>query len=193
MRIMLHRQWNKVIEMNRAEKTDWAKTFKENLEKSQAVIFADYKGLTAVQADEFRKVVRDRGGYVRVVKNNIARIATKDGSLGEGTKAVADKMVGPTLAAFAFQDAAAVAKAIQDFAKDNEALVIKESLMDGKEITPAEVEALASLPSREELLSMLLSVMNGPARDFVSVLAAVPRGLVNVLSAIKDKKEAEGA
>lgn len=176
--------------MNRAEKTQLATELKEGFQKSQVTIFVDYKGLKAADADIFRKKVRDTQGEVRVVKNNITRVITKDGSMGDDAKALMDTVVGPTMVVFAYNDPAATAKAVHEFLKDNEALALKDSLLGTKRISAADVEALASLPSREALLSMLLSVMNGPARNFVTVLSAVPRGLVTALAAIRDKKEA---
>ena len=175
--------------MNRAEKTELANALKEKFSKANVAFFADYKGLTAVQADDFRRKLRSHNVEVKVIKNNIARFVTKDGSFGEDTKAVTDSVVGPTLVAFAYGDIAAAAKVVHEFAKDNEAFVLKSSLMGKKKIEAADIEALASLPSREVLLAQLFGVLNGPARGFVSVLAAVPRGLVTVLSAIQKKKE----
>ena len=84
------------------------------------------------------------------------------------------------------------AKAIFDFSKDHEALDLKDSLLEKKKITPSDIEALAKLPSKDVLLSMLLSTFQGPSRSFVSVLAAVPRSLVNVLSAVEKKKAEDG-
>jgi len=99
-----------------------------------------------------------------------------------------DEVVGPTLVAFAFGDPAAAAKVIHKFAQDNEALKLKDSLMGTKRIDASGVEALAKLPSKEVLMAQVLGTMNAPIRNFVGVLAAVPRGLVTVLSAIEKKK-----
>ena len=96
--------------------------------------------------------------------------------------------MGPSLVAFAYEDPASAAKVIHKFSVDHEALKLKDSLLGTKKISASAVEELAKLPSREVLLAQLLGVMNGPARGFVSVLAAVPRGLVTVLSAIEKKK-----
>lgn len=174
--------------MNRAEKTKLAEDLKQKFQSSVVCIFADYKGMTAPQADEFRKTLRGVGASVKVVKNNVARHVVKDGSFGEEARQVLDGVVGPTLVAFAQKDAAAVAKAVHQYAKSNEALQLKDSLMGRKRITPKDIESLANLPSREVLVAMLLGVFNGPARGFVTVLSAVPRGLVTVLSQIEKKK-----
>jgi large subunit ribosomal protein L10 len=177
-----------VILMNRTEKTELASSLRDKFAKATVSIFADYKGLTAPQADDLRRQLRTVQSEVLVLKNNVARLLTKDGSMGEGAKDLMDGVVGPTLVAFAYGDPAAAAKIIHKFATDNEALKLKESLMGTKRIEASGVEALAKLPGKEVLLAMLLSTMNAPARNFVGVLAAVPRSLVTVLSAIEKKK-----
>lgn len=178
--------------MNRAEKTEMVKSLQEKFNKASVAVFADYKGLSAPDADSFRKMVRQKDGSVKVIKNNLGRVASKDGALGPETQQLMDGLVGPTMVAFSFGDAAALAKAIYDFAKEHEAFQIKESLMGRKRISAQDVEALAKLPSREVLLSQLMGVFQGPARGFVSVLAAVPRALVTVLAAIEKKKQEGG-
>jgi len=125
---------------------------------------------------------------VKVLQNNVARLVTKDGALGDEAKGLMDSVVGPTLVAFAYGDPAAAAKVFHKFAKDNEALKIKDSLLGSKRISAGSVEALASLPSREVLLGKLLGTMNAPISSFVGVLAAVPRALVTVLAAVEKKK-----
>lgn len=174
--------------MNKDGKIELGNQLKEKLQKAQVAIFADYKGLSSPQADEFRRVLRAQKVEVKVLKNNIARQAVKDGSLGEGAKEVMDGVVGPTLVALAYGDPAAAAKAVFNFSKDNEALKLKDSLMGKNKISAADVEQLAKLPSREVMLAMLLGTMKAPIRNFASVLAAVPRGLVTVLAAIEKKK-----
>jgi len=178
--------------MIKGQKAELATKLKEKFSRAQVAIFADYKGLKATDADEFRKQVRATNGQVVVLKNNIARQAVKDGSLGEQTKELMDGLAGPIMVAFAFNDPAATAKAVHKFVKDNEAMDLRDSLMGQTRISAAEVEALADLPSREVMLSILIGTMQAPARDFVSVLAAVPRGLVTVLDAIARKKESAG-
>ena len=174
--------------MNRTEKTDLASSLKDKFVRAQVAIFADYKGLTATQADSLRRALRPLNTEVKVLKNNVARLITKDGSMGEEAKALMDGVVGPTLVAFGFGEPTATAKIIHKFAQDNEAFTLKDSLMGIKRIDVSGVEALAKLPSKEVLLGMLLSTMNAPITNFVGVLAAVPRSLVTVLAAIEKKK-----
>ena len=174
--------------MNRTEKTELAQTLKEKFGKATVAIFADYKGLTATQADDLRRQLRTQKVEVKVVKNNLARLIMKDGAMGNEAKMVMDDLVGPTMVAFAYGDPAAAAKIVHKFAQDNEAFNIKDSLMGQKRVDVSGVEELAKLPSKEVLLGKFLGTLNAPISNFVGVLAAVPRSLVTVLAAIEKKK-----
>lgn len=174
--------------MNRTEKTELAQTLKDKFSKAQVAIFADYKGLSATQADNLRRVLRSEKVEVKVLKNNVARLLTKDGAMGGEAQQVMDSLVGPTLVAFAYGDPAAAAKVIHKFAQENEALKLKDSLMGQKRVDASGVEELAKLPGKEVLVAKMLGTMNAPITNFVGVLAAVPRGLVTVLAAIEKKK-----
>jgi large subunit ribosomal protein L10 len=174
--------------MNRVEKTELASSLKDKFSKAQVAIFADYKGLTATQADELRRALRTHNTEVKVLKNNVARLLTNDGSMGDEAKSLMDGVVGPTMVAFAYGDPAAAAKVIHKFAQDNEALKLKESLMGRKRIDASGVEELAKLPSKEVLIAKMLGTLNAPVQNFVGVLAAVPRSLVTVLAAVEKKK-----
>lgn len=174
--------------MNRTEKNELAGVLKDKFLRAKVAVFADYKGLTSPQADELRRVLRKHDSEVKVLKNNVARLVAKEGALGADVKQLMDGVVGPTLVAFGMKDPAATAKVMHKFAQDNEALKIKESLLGEKVINVGAVEALAKLPSKEVLVATLLGTMNAPVRNFVGVLAAVPRSLVMVLSAIEKKK-----
>jgi large subunit ribosomal protein L10 len=174
--------------MNRTEKTELAASLKDKFSKANVAIFADYKGLSATQADGLRRSLRAHKTEVKVLKNNVARLVTNDGAMGAEAKDLMDGTVGPTLVAFAYGDPAAAAKVIHKFAQDNEAFKLKDSLMGQKRIGASAVEELANLPSREVLIAKMLGTLNAPITNFVGVLAAVPRGLVTVLSAIEKKK-----
>ncbi len=174
--------------MNRTGKTELANELKDKFSRAQVAIFADYKGLSSSQADDLRRALRTHKAEVKVLKNNVARLVTKDGAMGAEAQSLMDEVVGPTLVAFAYGDPAAAAKVIHKFSQDNEALKLKDSLMGTRRIEASGVETLAKLPSREVLLGTVLGTMNAPIRGFVSVLAAVPRGLVTVLAAIEKKK-----
>ncbi len=174
--------------MNRADKTELAASLKDKFARAKVAMFADYKGITASQADDLRRALRVHETEVKVLKNNIARLVMKDGAMGEDAKVLLESTVGPTLVAFAYGDPAAAAKVFNKFAQDNEAFKLKDGLMGQKRLGALEVEELAKLPSKPVLLAKLLGTMNAPITNFVGVLAAVPRGLVTVLSAIEKKK-----
>ncbi len=175
--------------MNRSQKSELAVALKEKFTRATVAIFADYKGLTATQADDLRRALRGHQAEVKVLKNNVGRLVTQDGSMGVQAKELMDGVVGSTLVAFAFGDPAVAAKVVYKFSKENQALKIKESLLGQTRITAEAVEELASLPAREVLVAKLLGTMNAPITQFVGVLAAVPRSLVTVLAAIQKKKE----
>ena len=161
--------------MDRTSKENLAGDLREKFTKANIALFADYKGLKSTEADSLRRALRAKQAEVQVLKNNIGRLITKGGEMGDDAKGLMDRVVGPTLVAFAYGDPAAAAKVLNDFAKDHEALKIKESLFGKKLLSSAEVSQLAELPSREVLLSMLLSVMNGPIRSFVTVLGQLEK------------------
>ncbi len=173
--------------MNREQKTEMAKSLKDKFARANVAIFADYKGLKADQADILRRLLRPSNTEVKVLKNNIARLVMKEGG-SPAQKSLMDAVIGPTLVAFAYGDPAAAAKIIAKFAQDNEALKLKDSLFGLRLLEAANVQELAKLPSREVLLGKLLGTLNAPITNFVGVLAAVPRSLVTVLSAIEKKK-----
>jgi len=161
--------------MDRSGKEALATELKEKFSKSRVTMFADYKGLKAAEADELRRALRAQQTEVKVLKNNIGRLISKDGALGEDAKKLLDVTVGPTLIAFSYGDPAASAKVFSTFAKSHEALKIKDSLLEGKLLPSAQLVELGDLPSREVLLSKLLSVFNGPAAAFVRLLDAVEK------------------
>jgi large subunit ribosomal protein L10 len=177
--------------MNRAKKVELANQLKEKFKKSQVILFADYKGLKANQADQLRKLLRSENTEVKVIKNSVARLVTKDGFFGQEAKDLMDGIVGPTLVAYSFSDPVAPTKIFYDFAQSCEAFQIKESLFEQKKISVLEVEALAKLPSKEVLLSQLLSTLQGPMRNLLTVLTGVQRSFLYLLSALEEKKEKE--
>lgn len=175
--------------MKRSEKVDEVKAIEGMLSGVKAAIVTEYRGLTVDQMTALRGVVRnayenDGAVKLRVVKNRLAKRALQTVKI-EGL----DKLLeGPTALATAKNDPVPLAKALVDFAAENEIFKIKGGNIEGKFVDLKQIMALAKLPSREALMSMLLSVMQAPARDLASVLAAVPRGLVTALKGIADKK-----
>lgn len=164
---------------------------KEHFLKAKAVFFADYKGLTVEQVNELRKRLRAQNVKVKVIKNNLARRAVKEANLGDEPNKLLDTVVGPTMAAFTFGDPAAVAKTVKKFAEENEAFGLKDSLLGSQRLTISNVNELSTLPSKEVLLAKMLGSLNAPVTNFVGVLAAVPRSLVQVLAAVENKKKSQ--
>ena len=175
--------------MDKSQKATSVADLKDAFGKAKAAFFADYKGLTVEQVNELRKRLRAHNVKVKVIKNNLARLAVKEAKLGENADKLLDTVVGPTMVAFANGDPAAAAKVIQKFVEENEVFGLKESLLGTQRLTTKQVEELSKLPSREVLLAKLLGQLNAPVQSFVGVLAAVPRSLVQVLAAIEEKKK----
>jgi large subunit ribosomal protein L10 len=160
---------------------------KETFSTSEDFFFADYRGLTVEQITALRKQLRNKGAHFRVVKNNFARIAFEQLSAPD----VSAYLAGPTAVAIAPNDANEVAKQLFDFVKEAPVLSVKGGLVGKTVYDAAQVEAFSKLPGRMELISMLMSVMNGPARNLAAALNDVPARLVRTIKAVGDKK-AEG-
>ena len=162
---------------------------KETLGVSKDFIFTDYRGLTVEQITNLRKQLRAKEVRYKVIKNNFARIAFEQLSAPD----VSAYLMGPTAVAIAPKDANEAAKILFDFAREVPALRIKGALVGDSVYDSAKTEAFSKLPGRLELISMLMSVMNGPARNLAAALNDVPARLVRTVKAIADKKGEGGA
>jgi large subunit ribosomal protein L10 len=147
-------------------------------------VFTDYRGLTVEQITRSRKQLRAKDVHYKVVKNNFARIAFEQMS----TPDVSSYLIGPTAVAIAPKDPNEVAKILFDFLKEVPALQVKGALIGDTIYTQAQTEAFSKLPGRLELISMLMSVMNAPARNLAAALNDVPSRLVRTIKAIADQK-----
>lgn len=136
---------------------------------SATTVVTDYRGLTVAQVTELRKKLREAGVEFQVLKNTLARRATAQTEL----TALDEHLTGPTAIAFSKDDAVAPAKILTEFAKKNEALKVKGGIVEGKVVGFDQIKALADLPSREGLLSMLLSVLQAPMRNVALAVKAV--------------------
>jgi large subunit ribosomal protein L10 len=174
--------------MVRPEKIAAVEDLTARLRESQGLVLADFTGLTVASITDFRRRCREKGVEFRVVKNRLARRAAAEAECS----VLDDLLKGPTGIAFGLESPIEPAKVLVDFAKDNEKLVIKGGYLDGKLLSVSEVEALSKVPGREELLAMLMSAMQGPARGLVSCMSGVMRNLVGVMDAYA-KKKAEAA
>ncbi len=141
----------------------------EKLQSSSCTIVADYRGLTVAQVTELRKTLRQAGVEFKVIKNTISRRATEQAKLTD----LDPYLIGPTAIIFSKDEIVAPAKILSDFAKKNTQLELKAGVVEGRIIGQDQIKALADLPSREGLLSMLLSVLQAPMRNFALAVKAV--------------------
>lgn len=172
--------------MNRTEKEAIVQELAQRLADTPATFLADYRGINVEQATQLRRELTQAGVEYRVVKNNLLKLAAQ-GTPSEELQAFC---AGPTAIALSGADPVAPAKILSKFAKDIDAFELKAGVLSGKLLSVAEIGALADLPSREELLAKALSSMNAPVSNFVGTMAAIPRSLVQVLSAIGQSKTA---
>jgi len=158
------------------------------LAKAQAVILAEYRSIPVKDMTELRRRARVSGVYLRVLKNTLARRAVA----GTPFKGLSEKMVGP-LAYGISSDPVAAAKVLQAFAKDNEKFVIKAGAMPNTVMSAGEVAVLAKMPSRQELLAMLVATLQAPIAKFVRTLNEVPGKFARTLAAVRDHKQQQAA
>jgi large subunit ribosomal protein L10 len=157
--------------------------------KAQSVVAAEYRGLTVGQMTELRAKARKQGVYMRVVKNTLARKALA----GTSFEAVGPRLKGPLVLAFSKDDPGAAARVVKDFAKAHEKLVATLVSLGGQVLPGGELEKVASLPTREQALSMLLGVLKAPVSKLVGTLAAPAAKLARTVAAVGDQKQAAGA
>jgi len=169
---------DKVVELEQLEKA---------FKGSDSAILVDYKGLTVPQVTDLRRQLRLAKSSYKVVKNTIAKRALK----GTSFEALEKYFEGTTAVAYTSTDPVALAKTLTTFGKTAPTLQIKAAVVQGRSIKPAEITDLAALPSKPELYAKLLGTLNAPMVQLVSVLSAVPRDLLNVLTAA-EKKRGEG-
>jgi len=172
------------VGLNLSEKQAVVAEVAEQVSKAQVIVVAEYRGLQVGNITALRKQAREGGVYLRVLKNTLARRAVE----GTPFAGLADKMVGPLIYGIS-ADPVAAAKVLNGFAKDNDKLVIKAGAMANYLMDVNGVKALATMPSREELLSKLLGTMQAPITQFVRTLNEVPTKFVRGLAAVRDAKE----
>jgi large subunit ribosomal protein L10 len=172
------------VSLNREGKQAVVGEIAAQVAKSQGIVVAEYRGLTVGAMTDLRRQARSSGVYLRVLKNTLARRAVK----GTPFEVLSDKLVGPLIYGMS-GDPVATAKVLNEFARTNENFVIKGGAIPNSVISPAEVKALATLPSREQLLAMLMGTMRAPIQKFVATLNEVPARLVRTLAAVRDQKE----
>ncbi len=153
----------------REEKEQVVELIAGKLQTSKSTIVTDYRGLNVAQVTELRKKLRESNVEFKVLKNTLTRLATAKTNYTE----LDNVLAGPTAIAFCEEDAVTAAKILVDFAKKNDALEIKGGIIEGQVVTVDQIKAIASLPSREGLISMFLSVLQAPVRNFALAVKAV--------------------
>ena len=172
---------------HKEEKQVAVDVIRENLQNAQVSVLTDYRGLTVAELTELRKKFREADVEFRVVKNTLTWRAAQEIGLQE----LEGYLEGPTAIAFGMSDPVAPAKLISDFAKVHKNLEIKAGVLEGNVISFEKVKALAELPSKEQLLAQVASVMQAPISGLVNVLQAPIRNLVYAVDALRAQKEQE--
>lgn len=159
----------------------------EKFKTMQSAAFTSMSGFTMAQADELRKTAKESGVEIFVAKKSLLAIAAKEAGLENVDP---NTFEGSILTAVSYDDEVSAAKILKAFAKKNESFVFAAGVLEGKGLTAQEVTQLASLPSKQELLSKMVGSLNAPVTGFVNVLAGNLRGLVTVLDAVAKQKTA---
>jgi large subunit ribosomal protein L10 len=137
--------------------------------KAHSIVAAEYSGLTVVELTALRKTAREKGVYLRVVKNSLAKRAVS----GTDFECIQDGLVGPLILAFSMEDLGSAARLVNDFAKTNDKLIAKIVAFDGQVHDESELARLASLPTRDEGISLIMAVMKAPVGKLARTLAAL--------------------
>jgi len=169
--------------MNRNQKEAMVEGLRAKLENAAAMIVAEYPGTSVSSFTSFRKRAREANVYVRVIKNRLAKIALKDTQY----ETISDKLQGPIIYGIS-EDSVAVSKLFRDFSKETSSIKITGGAIPGKVLSVDEVNTLASIPSRDELLAKLIGTMQAPVIQFVRILNEIPSKFVRTLAAVRDAK-----
>jgi large subunit ribosomal protein L10 len=172
--------------LNRTEKEQVVERFRGKFSDAKIGILTGYRGMTVSEMTELRSQLRKESVEYRVIKNNLAKIASEGTSL----EPLKEHFNGPTAIALSYDDVVAPARVLNNAAKSFKKLEILAGSMDGNLLSQDEIMRIATLPSRDELLGMFLRVLQAPVTNFATVLTAPLRDLVGVLNAVKDQKAA---
>jgi large subunit ribosomal protein L10 len=175
-------------EKPRPEKVAVVEEVRDRLGSSNGAVLTEYRGLKVAELARLRQSVREAGGEYRIFKNTLARLAARD----LGIEDLEPMLVGPTAVAFADGDPVAVAKALRDFARTNTHLTVKGGVLGRRVLTGAEAAALADVAPREVILAQLAGALAAPIQKMAGLLQALPRSFAYGLSALIDKKTADG-
>lgn len=172
--------------MDRNAKVAWRERIVESFDKAGAVFLAQYQGMTVEDLTALRRELKAVNAEFKVVKNTIARKAVE----GRGESVIKDSFKGQMGVVYAYGDIAAAAKAFSEAAKKNDKLKIVGGYMESASLSTKQIVTLASLPSREVLLSKIIGSLVAPHRGLLGIMQGVPRAMVSVLNQIKEQKTA---
>lgn len=172
--------------ITRAQKAEKIADLSDRFSRSKAAFLVDFKGIDVENITRLRKQLSSMNAEMRVVRNTLAKLALKDHP--EKAEAISDDFVGTNAVVFAFEDVGASAKALSEFSKEVEELVVKSGEMEGKRLDEDKIKYLATLPPKEVLRAQLLGTLAAPASKFVRLLNEVPSSFVRVLNAHKESK-----
>ena len=175
--------------VTKAKKAEQIQKLKSDLEKASSLIVGTFSKLTVAKDFELRKTVRTAGGRYQVVKNTLAKRASEGTKVAEALQ----ELKGVTSIAYTSGDPVALAKALSKYVDDNPEYSFKAGVLEGRVISMKEIKALATMPSKEEIYSKLLFLINSPAQRLVTVMNAVGRDLAVVVSQGVEKKKFGGA
>jgi len=175
--------------LTKDQKEELIADYEKGLAAAPHAFLLDYKGISVPQVTDLRDRVRKSGSHYQVVKNTLALRAIDGKALAE----LKEHFVGPTAVVYSMSDPVALAKALTDFAKDVPAVQFKAGLVESRSIAANQIKDIASLPSREQLLTKLVFLLQSPMARLARVLAAVPQQLVIVLDQVRKQKEEGGA
>jgi large subunit ribosomal protein L10 len=175
-----------VLALNLEQKKAIVAEVAEVASKAYSAVAAEYRGLSVDELTQLRREARNNGVYLRVIKNTLARRAVE----GTDFACMQEGLTGPLILAFSMDDPGAAARVIKDFVKGHDRLVVRLVSVSGKLLGPADLEALAKLPTYEQAVSMLMSVMKAPVQKLAATLNEVPGKLVRTIAAVRDAKQA---
>ena len=175
MALRLEQKQAIVVEVNEAAKT------------ALSAVLSDYRGLTVAEMTEMRAKARANGVYLRVIRNTLAKRAIE----GTEYECLNDAFVGPTMVAFSQEDPGSAARLIKDYAKELDALEVKALAIGGELLEASQLDRVATLPTRDEAIAQLMSVMQAPVIKLARTLNEVPGKLVRTVAAVRDQKQAQ--
>ncbi|MGR3490954.1 MAG: 50S ribosomal protein L10 [Shimia sp.] len=171
--------------MDRAQKEKVVEELGQIFESSGVVVVSKYEGMTVAEMQDLRARLREVGGSVRVAKNRLAKIALQ----GKPGESMAQHLTGMTVLAYS-EDPVAAAKAVKAFTKDNKKLEVLGGAMGETALDPAGVDAVADMPSREELIASIVGCIGAPASNIAGAIGAPASNIASILSTIEEKAEA---